>query len=168
MGNGCINMSEINIEFDKDKELDEYMKRVEDIMDIYGSVNVRINDIYLPHVNNFGVFISYFYVQCLSSLPKLFSGESTEFEFEGPFKLIFDPKKTKVLLHMDEECKPSGEKFEVELEDFANKILRSVNEYFDYVLELRPDFVNDERTKEFHTKIKKINTWYNETFSSVY
>lgn len=164
MGTGCVNMSKICIEFENDKELEEYLKRVEDIMDIYGSVNIRINDIYLPKVNIFGVFISYFYVHCLSSLPKLFSGESTEFEFEGPFKLIFEPKKAKVLIHVDEECKPPGEKFEVEFEDFANETFRSGDEYFNYVLELRPDFINDERTREFQNKIKNIKNWYNQTF----
>lgn len=169
MGNGCMNMSKICIEFDKDKELEEYMKMVEDFMDIYGTVNIRINDTYLPHINDLCVFISYFYVYCLISLPKLFSGESSEFElFEEPFKLIFEPKKTKVVLHLDEECKPPGEKFEVEFEDFANEIFRSVNEYFDYMLELKPDLISHNRSKEFQDKIKEIDKWYKQTFNSVY
>lgn len=135
----------------------------------FGIGTVRINDIYLPHINNLCVFISYFYVYCLISLPKLFSGESSKFGlFEEPFELIFEPKKTKVLLHMDEECKPPGEKLEVEFEDFANEIFRSVDEYFDYVLELRPDFVNNERTNEFQNEIKEIKKWYKETFRTVY
>lgn len=161
-------MSQINIEFDKDNELEEHVKRVGDIMGIYGSVNVRINDIYLP-INIFGVFISYFYVYCLISLPNLFSGKSSEFGlFEGPFKLIFEPKKTKVLLYMDEECKPLGEKLEVEFEDLANEIFRSVDEYFNYVLELRPDFVNDEKTKEFQNEITEIKKWYSGNIHTVY
>ena len=156
-----MNMSKICIEFDKDKELEDYVGRVGDIMDIYGSVNVRINDIYLPHINNLCVFISYFYVHCLTSLPKLFSGDSSEFGlFEEPFKLILEPEKAKVLLHIDEECKLPGDKFEVEFENFANEIFRSVDEYFDYVLELRPDFVYDERTREFQDKIEEFRNWY--------
>lgn len=158
-------MSKICIKFDKDEELEDYVGNVEDIMVIYGTVNVRIKDIYLPHINNLCVFISYFYIHCLTSLPKLFSGESSEFGlFEESFKLIFEPEKAKVFIHIDEEGKPTGEKFEVEFKDFADEIFRSVDEYFDYVLELRPDFVNDERTKEFQNKINKFKNWYDQTF----
>lgn len=160
-----MNMSKICIEFDKDEELEDCVGNVEDIMDIYGTVDVQIKDIYLPHINNLCVFISYFYIHCLTSLPKLFSGESSEFGlFEESFKLIFEPENAKVLLHIDEDCKPPGDNFEVEFEDFANEIFRSVDEYFNYVLEIRPDFINDEKTKEFQNKIKNIKSWHNQTF----
>lgn len=153
-------MLKFEISFIKDDELMEDIKRYEDIWGVYGSLEIKLKKKKIEFLDNLAVFISYFYLHCLSSLPELYLGKISKFEFEGLFELVFKPKENDIIIYLLEEDEKLGDEITVPLKEFANEIFRSVNEYFDYVLELRPDFVNDVRTKEFQNKIEEFRNWY--------
>lgn len=157
-------MPKFEISIVKDKELTEDMIRYEDIWVVYGSLEIISNKKKLDFLDNLAVFISYFYLHCLSSLAEIYSGKISTFEFEALFKLVFEPKDDNIIIYLLEEDERLGNEIAVSFKDFADGVFGSVDEYLDYVLELRPDFVNAERTKDFQNKVNEFKNWYSQTF----
>ena len=157
-------MSKFEMSFIKDPELVRDIKKYEDIWVIYGSVIIKMNEKKLEFIDNLAVFLSYFYLHCLSSLLELSSGKSSKFEFEGLFELVFEAKESNVIIYLLEEDERVGDEIIVPFNDFASEIFRSVDSYLEFILYVRPEFKNSERTTSFQGKIEEFRSKYNQTF----
>lgn len=157
---GDIDMSKFEISFIKDDELMEDIKTYEDIWVVYGSVEIKLNKKKLEFLDNLTVFISYFYLHCLSSLPELYSGQISKFEFEGLFELVFRPKEDDISIYLLEEDEKRGDEIVVPFKEFADEIFRSVSEYLTIILSVRPEFKSSDRTREFQDKIEEFKNLY--------
>lgn len=157
-------MSKFEMSFIKDQELMEDINKYEDVWVVYGSVFIKMNEKKLDRIDNLAVFISYFYLYCLSSLFELSSGNLSKFEFEGLFELVFEAKESDVIIYLIEEDERVGNEIIVPFNDFAAEIFRSVDNYIKFVLDARPEFKKSERTTSFQGKIEEFRSRYNQTF----
>ncbi|MDJ1423748.1 MAG: hypothetical protein M5U10_17785 [Candidatus Methanoperedens sp.] len=158
-------MNNFKILFKKDAELEKVVKGVDDIWSTYGSISIVVDKIEIPYLESLGIFISYFFSTCLSLLPSLYIGQSGKFELEGPFELIFEPYNSKIEIYLQDNGKLIGEKFQVNLKEFARETIKVTQEFIDYVTQLRPDLNKHKNTKELQDKVKVATAWYFQKFN---
>lgn len=153
-------MSKFEISIIKDEEFIEDIIRYEDIWDVYGSLNISINGKMLGFLDNLAFFLSYFYNSCLASLPEIYLGKVFKFKSEASYELVFEPKDDNVTIYLVEENKRHDDEIDIPFKDFADEVIRSVDEYVDYILDMRPDLRETERTIKFKNEVDELKNLY--------
>lgn len=154
----------VEIIIEKDNDLENYIKKVDSIFDIYGGIEIKVNNVVLEEITSLGIFITMFLVTCLSSLSKFKTGSENEFGTEY-LDIVFKPYGNDIIkLVLKEKGKIIKESEEFNLKDFTLEVITVAENYLEYVFRLRPDIKNNKETEKFIIAIENTKKWYSDNY----
>jgi hypothetical protein len=113
----------------------------------------------------YGDWFYMFLKVCLETLPHLHDGDCSQFEFEGSVELKFDSDGERVTTYLsDNNGCVSGERYEMNLEEFAREVIHTSEDFLEFALDVRPDERGRWTAKQFRETLEEAKFWYRETY----